>query len=203
MRRTILGVVAAVMLSATSARAADSSDSQGWIMLFNGKDLSGWKVPEPNPWWKVENGVLVGNQAPGKKGNIIYTEKTFKDVVLEADCRWNGEIDSGFFFRKPQLQVQIGISRSEKRDLTGSLYGKDKYKGKYAHDVEKALKVGDWNHFKVEVKGNRWQVWLNGTQVLDWTDKENLYKDAGPIGLQIHPGLEMKVEFRDVKAKEL
>jgi len=201
MRRTILGVVAGLAILSLTAQAADSD--QGWVMLFNGKDLSGWKAPEPNPWWRAENGVLVGSQDPAKKGNVIYTEKNFKDVVLEADARWNGEIDSGFFFRKPQLQVQIGVSRSEKRDLTGSLYGKDKYKGKYAHDVEKVLKVGDWNHFKVEVKGNRWQVWLNGTQVLDWTDKENLYKDAGPIGLQIHPGLEMKVEFRDVKAKEL
>jgi len=203
MRRTIIGIFA-TSLAVLAMGAAD--DDQGFQPIFNGKDLSGWKVPTPNPWWEVKDGILVGHSDPNdpkKKGDVLYTEKSYKDVILDADCRWNGEIDSGFFFRKPDLQVQIGISRSLKKDMTGSLYGKDKYAGKEAKGVDKALKLGDWNHFKVEVKGNRWQVWLNGTEVLDWTDTKNLYKDAGPIGLQIHPGLEMKVEFKDLKVKEL
>ena len=118
MRRTTLGIVM-IGLAVLAMGAAD--EEQGLTPIFNGKDLTGWKAPEPNPWWKAQDGVLVGQSEPAKKGNVIYTEKSYKDLVLEADCRWNGEIDSGFFFRKPQLQVQIGVSRSEKRDLTCSL----------------------------------------------------------------------------------
>src|SRR3954470_6894132 len=98
--------------------AADAKDDLPSI--FNGKDLSGWKNPTDNKWWKVVDGVLVGENDEAKKGNMLYTEKSYGDVVVEAECRWSGEIDSGIMVRKPEIQLQIGTSRSLKRDMTCS-----------------------------------------------------------------------------------
>ena len=175
--------------------------------LFNGKDLSGFKVPSPNPWWKVVDGVLVGESdgvsADQKKGNVLYTEKSYDDFALEADVRFPNDIDSGFIYSsKPEMQVQIGVSRSLKVDMTGSIY----YKGKYppearAKGVDKLLKLNEWNTMRMEVTGKVTKVWLNGTHVLTF-DCPDEAKPA-PVGLQIHPGVKMKVEFRNVKIGEL
>jgi hypothetical protein len=63
------------------------------------------------------------------------------------------------------------------------------------------LKSGEWNRIRVESKGDTFTVWLNGQQVSQYTSEK--YREPAPIGLQIHPGLVMKVEFRDLRAKAL
>ena len=174
--------------------------------IFNGKDLTGWKVPDPNPFWKVVDGVLVGENDEKLKGHVLYTEKSYADFVLELEVRWSGEIDSGVMLRNPELQVQFGVSRSLKKDMTGSFYvTKTAFQPKagypdagQAKNLEKLFKQGDWNKFRIEAKGGTFTVWLNGEQVSQFTDAN--YSGAAPIGLQIHPGLKMKVEFRNVQA---
>ncbi len=177
--------------------------------IFNGKDLSGWKVPEPNPFWKVVDGVLIGENDEKLKGHLLRTEKSYQNFVLELEARWNGEIDSGVMLREPELQVQFGVSRSLKRDLTGSFYVmKTAFQPKagypdagQAKNFEKLFKPGDWNTFRIEAKGDTFTVWLNGEQISQFTDAN--YSGAAPIGLQIHAGLKMKVEFRTVRIKAL
>lgn len=197
----------ALLLPATAAlvlcvNAADEA-KDGWTSLFNGKDLTGWKAPEPNPYWKVVDGVLTGDNAADKKGSMLYTTESYGDFELEADCRWMGEIDSGFMFRKPELQMQIGVSRSLKKDMTGSFYV-GKYPEEFqAKEAEKLIKANDWNTFKLAVKGDTVTVWINGTQASQFKDKEGKYKAPGPIGLQIHGGLAMKVEFRELRVRPL
>jgi hypothetical protein len=78
--------------------------------IFNGKDLTGWKTPEQATYWKVVDGVLVGESDDQKKGSMLYTQQSFGDVVMEADVKWSGDIDSGFMLRQPEIQMQIGIS---------------------------------------------------------------------------------------------
>jgi hypothetical protein len=195
--RLTLSMFAILLTLSTAARAADEEMKP----IFNGKDLSGWKVPAENPWWSVSpDGTLVGKEDEKQKGHILTTEKTYKDVLFEGEAKWSGEIDSGFFFRKPDLQVQIGVSRSLKKDMTASIYAGGGYPGK-AEGVDKLLKVGEWNHFKVEVKGNTFKVWLNGQHVLTYESEK--HPNPGPIGLQIHGGVKMKVEFRNLRVKEL
>jgi hypothetical protein len=67
--------------------------------------------------------------------------------------------------------------------------------------VDKLLKVGEWNKIRFQAKGDNFKVWLNGEQVLDCTDPA--FPDAAPIGLQVHPGVKMKVEFRNIKAEAI
>lgn len=168
--------------------------------IFNGRDLTGWRTPA-EPYWKVVDGVLVGANDGDKKGSMLYTEKAYGDVILEGEVRWHGEIDSGFMLRKPEVQVQIGVSRSLKRDMTCSFYV-----GKYPDEAQAKragalLRPDDWNRIRIEARGDTFTVFLNGEQVSRYTDAK--YKDPGPIGLQIHAGLIMQVEFRNLRALPL
>ena len=183
---------------AFSARAAEEPVL---APIFNGKDLSGWRVPEPNPWWTVVDGVLVGQSSPDQKGDVLETKKLYRDVIVECEARWNGKIDSGIFLRKGQKwQCQIGISRSLKKDMTCSIYN-GTYEGHEAHGVDRLLKPGDWNKIRIEAIGSKFKIYLNGENVLEW--ESDAYPEPGPIGLQIHPGLQMKVEYRNLKAAAL
>ena len=195
-------LVAALVLASATAAAASAAPPQGLRLepIFNGRDLAGWKAPA-GPFWRVEDGALVGENDAALKGSMLYTDRVYGDVVVEADCRFTGEIDSGIMVRKPELQVQIGVSRSLKRDMTCSFYT-----GKYPEEARapKAadlLKAGDWNRIRVEAKGDTFTVWLNGEQVSSYTSTK--YDGPAPIGLQIHAGLPMKVEFRNIRAVAL
>jgi hypothetical protein len=168
--------------------------------IFNGSDLTGWKVVG-GPYWKVVDGAIVGENDAEKKGSMLYTEKPYGDLIIEGEVRFSGEIDSGIMVRKPELQVQIGVSRSLKKDMTCSFYT-----GKYPEEAQapkaaELLRPGEWNRIRLEAKGDTFTVWLNGQKVSQYTSEK--YREPAPIGLQIHPGLVMKVEFRDLRAKAL
>lgn len=183
------------LLIATSALHATPT------AIFNGKDLSGWKVEGAN-YWKVQDGVLVGESDQKKKQSHLWTEKAYADFILETEFRFEGHIDSGFFLRTPNDQIQIGISGSLKRDMTGSPYIGSI--GKYPVEAEGAtelLKEGEWNTIKITAKGANYVVELNGEEVLNYQSKTA--KAKGPIGMQVHQGLQMRIEFRHLKIEEL
>jgi hypothetical protein len=187
-------------VASAAASAADMPPTASLPPIFNGTDLTGWKVPA-EPYWQVVDGVIVGQSDEQKKGSMLFTEKPYGDVIVEGEVRFTGEIDSGIMVRKPELQVQIGVSRSLKKDMTCSFYN-----GKYpeearANRAAELLKVGEWNRIRVEAKGDTFTVWLNGEQVSQY--KNAAYAEPAPIGLQIHGGLVMKVEFRDLRALAL
>jgi Domain of Unknown Function (DUF1080) len=171
------------------------------VAIFNGTDLTGWKVPAANPFWKVEGGVLTGKNDEGKKGSMLWTEKEYGDFELEAEAKWTGEIDSGFMLRRPELQLQIGVSRSLKTDMTGCFYlGGYPEEGR-AKERATLVKVGEWNVFKIRAKGDRFTVWINGTEAVSYQNAK--FAAPGPLGLQIHAGLAMEVSFRNLKVKAL
>ena len=66
--------------------------------------------------------MLIGENNEQLKGHILHTERSYTNFVVELEVRWSGEIDSGVMFREPELQVQFGISRSLKKDMTGAFY---------------------------------------------------------------------------------
>lgn len=194
--KVIIAVAAAVVLSARAEEPALAP-------VFNGKDLTGWKSAGADRYWSVQDGVLVGQSTPDKKGHVLVTEQVYGDVIVECECRWNGDIDSGIFLRKGQkVQCQIGVSRSLKKDMTGSIYVPgDGYKGHSAEGTDKLLKAGDWNKIRFAAIGQKFTIWLNGQQVLEW--QSDKFPEPGPIGLQIHANVDMKVEFRNLQAAAL
>jgi len=196
-RSFLAGTGCVGMLCAVGLTAAEPANL---TPIFNGRDLAGWKAPDPNPFWRVEDGVLIGENDAELRGSMLYTEAAYGDFVMEAEVRWEGEIDSGFIVRRPELQLQIGVSRSLKRDMTCSFYtgGQEGYpEAGQAKGTEGLLKSGDWNRIRLRARGDTFAVWLNGKQVTDYTNRK--YAGPGPIGLQIHGGLKMKVEFRNVR----
>lgn len=201
-RQATLNLTAAA-LATTSPLNAEAPVSAA-VPLLNGTDLTGWKAPSAETFWKVADGILTGKSDPAKKGSVLQTAKSYGDFDLESDVRWTGEIDSGFMFRKPEIQLQIGVSRSLKKDMTGCFYigGKDAYpEAGQAKERAGLLKPGQWNHFRLRAKGDTFTVWINDTEAVTFTSSK--YRDPAPIGLQIHGGLEMKVEFRNLKITEL
>jgi hypothetical protein len=191
-------LLAVASLAATAV--ADVPPTADLPAIFNGSDLAGWKVVG-EPSWKVVDGTIVGENDPEKKGSMLYTDKPYRDVIVEGEVRFTGEIDSGIMVRQPELQVQIGVSRSLKKDMTCSFYNGRYPEEARAPQAAELLKPGEWNRIRVKAKGDTFTVWLNGQQVSQYTSDK--YREPAPIGLQIHAGLVMKVEFRDLRAKEL
>jgi hypothetical protein len=160
--------------------------------------LSAWSVPDPNPWWVVADGVLTVTSDPKKTGNTLWTKEKFKDFTLEAESKFTGSVDSGFFLRDANEQIQIGDSGSLKRDMTGSPYiAKLKKYPIEATGVAALLKPGEWNSIRITAIGPHYTVVLNGTQVLDWKSETTITE--GPIGVQLHPAKEMVTHFRNLK----
>jgi len=197
-------VLLAALTAATFAFPLKAAAADELKPIFNGKDLTGWKVPTPNPCWRVVDGVLIGENDEELKGSLLWTEPSYGNFILELEVRWTGEIDSGILFRQPELQVQFGVSRSLKKDLTGAFYtgGPERYPAAgLATNVDRLFKPDDWNKFRLEARGNTFTVWLNGQQVSQFTSDK--YAEAAPIGLQVHAKLKMKVEFRNLRAQVL
>jgi hypothetical protein len=164
--------------------------------IFNGTGLEGWNV-KGAAYWSATDGVLKGESDEKMQASVLWTDKSYKDFTVELEFRFSGDIDSGIFLRHENEQIQIGTSRSLKRDLTGSPYIGSL--GKYpqeAKGVKELLKPDDWNKMKITAKGNTYMVSLNGTQVIEYVS--DTAKESGPIGLQIHAGVTMKIEFRNL-----
>jgi len=169
--------------------------------LFNGKDFTGWKVPEQSECWTIEDGVLHVRNNEAKAGSTLWTEADFTDFAIELDFKFiSGTVDSGVFLRCDD-QIQIGISGSLKRDLTASPYIPKKGYPAEATGVADLLKANDWNHLRIEARGLVYTVFLNDAKVLTYTSETG--KPSGPIGLQLHSKNEMAIDFREIKVGDL
>lgn len=164
--------------------------------IFDGKSLAGWKTSGADVW-TVADGILTGTSNDKKQGSILWTEKEHSDFVFSCGFRFTGKIDSGVFLRHENDQIQIGISGSLKRDMTGSPYiASEKGYPVEAKGIAELLKEGEWNTMKITAKGSVYTVELNGKEVMTYTSETA--KEKGPIGLQMHPGVAMKIEFREI-----
>lgn len=168
---------------------------------FNGTNLDQWVLPENNIWWTVENNMLTAKSGPNKKGSILWTKDSFDNFRVRLEFKFgSGTVDSGIFMRGDNAenpQIQIGISGSLKRDMTGSPYVPKQGYPKEATMAGSLLQLEEWNSMEAEAIGNRYRVWLNGKQVMDYTlENANL---NGPVGLQLHPNNEMEIFYKNIE----
>ncbi len=171
--------------------AAELAD--GWISLFDGQTLFGWKASSQADW-RVEDGTIVVSS--GEKG-LLYTTTQFGNYVLRADFRSEPGTNSGIFLHTPpQPQdpaadcYELNIAEADNPFPTASLVQRKK--------AEVDAPSGQWHSFEVIVDGDRVGIKLNDRQVLDWTDPKPLRR--GHIGLQLNSG---KVAFRNIRLKPL
>ena len=177
--------------------------------LFNGKDLTNFKAAESKEFWRVEDGVLIGENNAAKKENYLWTEKEYGDFVLEFDARWKGTtdrgVDTGIEMRKPKIQLQLGISGSLRVDMTACFYtgGRPAYpEAGQAKERETLLNPeGEWNTYRIQAKGDTFTCWINGKKASEYTDSK--FSGAAPLGFQVHGGVVMKCEYRNIKIAEL
>lgn len=174
------------------------------IPIFDGTNLNHWQVPDSNVWWSINNGSLWAESDVEQTGSILWTKKTYSDFVIQLDFKFGkGTIDSGIFMRgddEKNPQIQIGESGSLKRDMTASPYVPKAGYPVEAEGIKELLKKEDWNTIRAEANGNTYTTWLNGKEVMNYTMEDaNL---EGPIGLQLHPGREMTIQFKNIMVSE-
>jgi len=175
------------------------------ITIFDGEDLDSWEIPENNVWWSMDEGTLWAKSDSDKTGSILWTKKKYKDFVVQMDFKFgDGTVDSGIFMRgddEKNAQIQIGESGSLKRDMTASPYIPKQGYPVEAKGIKELLKMNDWNTIIAQTISNTYKVWLNGTEVMNYTLKEaNL---EGPIGIQLHPNRYMSIQFKNIAVAEL
>ncbi len=208
---------------------ASLPQEEGFVSLFNGKDLTGWKGLVANPikraamsadslayyqkradevmrtGWVVENGELMFTG----KGQNICTEKAYGDIEMYVDWKLDAdgeEGDAGIYLRgSPQVQiwdtsrVKVGAQVG-----SGGLYNNQVHPSIPTKVADNAL--GEWNTFYIKMVGDRVTVDLNGERVVDNIIMENLWDRKQPIfpieqlELQAHG---TKVYYRDIYVKEL
>lgn len=169
--------------------------------LFNGVDLKGFKIPEKNIWWSVENKEIVCKSGPKRKGSTLWSNEQYENFIVELDFKMiSGTVDSGLFIRNED-QIQIGISGSLKRDMTTSPYIPKKGYPKESQGVSEILKQKDWNTLKVKAEGSLYTIWLNGKQVNQYESSTAIAK--GPVGLQLHASRDMEIRFKNFKVAQI
>ena len=174
--------------------------------LFNGKDLTGWNIHGSELWY-VEDGLLVCESGPEEKYGYLSTKKFYDDFILTLEFKQEANGNSGVFFRSTLegtkisgWQVEVAPPGNDSGGIYES-YGRG-WLIKPDPEKDKALKMGDWNGMKIKVVGDKVTTWLNGTQMISFTD-EKIGRGKGSIALQIHDGGGIKVRWRNLKVKPL
>jgi hypothetical protein len=198
--------------------------------LFNGKDLTGWKIVGGNGQYKVEDGCIVGFGENIKGNTFLRTEKTYTDFELTFEFKFDHlKGNSGVMFRANQKPSEDGNGRvfgyqcegdNTKRSWTAGLYDEARRgwlyptKGKSIEAVELAQKFTTqgndifkwegWNTITIRCEGNHIQTWLNGEKRVDFTDthKEHDTRE-GFFGLQVHGGKSFQARWKNIVLKQL
>ena len=185
----------------------DKAEDEGWTSLIAEDSLDGWSTKDMEKYWKVKEGVIVGENAD-KKNSDLWTEEEYGDyeLIVEYKNDTSGDhYDSGVFLRGKSHQVQIGISGSLRIDLTGCLYCPKDGNGKYPQmpkdKVRQANKNREWNTLRMVTKGKNIKTYLNGELINDYDGVK--YPEKGKIGLQLHSGVHLKMQFKTIKIKEI
>ena len=206
-------------------RAADNVAPTGFVALFNGKDLAGWKGLVESPpkrakmspaelaekqeladarmraHWRVADDALVFDG----KGDSLCTAKDYGDFELLVDWKILKDGDSGIYLRgSPQVQIWDPESKSAAGVGSGGLFNNKKNPSKPSAVADNP--IGQWNNFRIRMVGDKVTVWLNDKLVVDNVVMENYWDyskpiyPTGQIELQYHGNT---LYFKNVYLKDL
>ncbi len=232
MKRT-LSLVALVALVLTTGRlfAAEpkpntltpAEKSAGWKLLFNGKSLDGWKASEDKAAFTVEDGCLVtfsdAKRAAAekwKRSHLFYAgpvaNANFKNFELSLDIKTAPKANSGVYIHTayqesgwPDKGYEIQVNNTHKDVKKGA--------GLYAikDNFEAPAKDGEWYTMLIKVEGKRIQTFVNGKQIVDFTEPTppappkkmaGRKLSSGTIAIQGHDP-ESKVMYKNIKIRVL
>lgn len=209
-----------LLLAASFLTAAE----EGFIPLFNGKDLSGWKKVNGTGQFKVEDDAIVGFGEKIKGNTFLRTEKTYKDFDFRFEMKFdNLSGNSGMMFRANQKPGENGRvfgyqcehCNREDRAWTAGIYDEarrgwlapsksDKEAcASFTKQGKELMKWDDWNEIRIVCEGKNIKIWLNGEPRVDFTDEGKEFTPEGFFGLQVHGGKSCNVRWRNLRIKEL
>jgi len=168
----------------------------GWIRLFDGQSLLGWKATSDVDW-KVQNDHIVATK--GEPG-FLLTEVRFSDYEIELEFQADEKTNSGLFLRTsndvkdPAKDCyEINIAPTDNPFPTGSIVGRAK-----VSEQVTAPESDQWHSLHALVDQDHVQVWVNGQQAADYKDTTGL--TAGKIGLQFREGA---IRFRNIRLRPI
>jgi hypothetical protein len=205
----------ASVLNAADNKLTRDEKKDGFILLFNGKNLDGWDG-DPS-LWKVENGAIVGSSDnhPFKVNTFLIYKGVYGNFILKGDIKLRNH-NSGIQFRSEQLPGPGWIVKGLQADASevgaeksawGNLY-EERGRGRNVMKTpdegwllgKSVVHHGEWNSYEILADGDHLRLALNGTITIDMHDS---LKTSGIIALQMHAGEPMRVEFRNLKLKRL
>jgi hypothetical protein len=208
MKKNLSFFVLFILISTTAF-----SQTDGWVSLFNGKDLTGWKQLNGEAKYTVENGIIVGTTVMDTPNSFICTEKNYSDFIFEVDLLVAPDMNSGIQFRsesKPDFNngrvhgYQCEVDPS-KRAWSGGIYDEARRGWLYTLELnpqaQPALKMGEWNHYRIECIGTSIKTWINGVACAHVIDDMT---PTGFIALQVHGiGKNKEKEGQQIKWKNI
>ena len=191
---------------------------KGWQNLYNGKDLTGWKVLAGKAEYKVVNGVIIGTTVTNSRNTFLVTEKEYGDFILEADVwvedeegnaglQTRSHYDTAAFNGEGRVYGRQCEIDPTPRRWTGGIYDEGRREWLYPMQLHQAAqnvyKKNEYNHYRIECIGNEMRTWVNGVAtayVVDTLDPK------GFIGLQVHAIKDAshagkKVCFKNIRIK--
>jgi hypothetical protein len=208
MKRVFLFSIVSLILG---VQAATAQMEDGFVSLFDGKSLAGWKTATENTnTWKIEDGTLVTR---GGRCHLFYIadEKPFKNFELKIDVMTETNANGGVYFHTKYQETgwpttgfesQVNVSHSDWKK-TGSLYD-------VVNLGHTPAKDNAWWVQHITVKDNKVTVRIDGTVVLEYTEPSGTQPgrsytrklDQGTFALQAHdPG--SVVRFKNIRVKRL
>ena len=199
-----LGALALLLAAAGSPAVA--GDDKGFVDLFNGKDLTGWKTilqngkaDDAGKTFFVQDGELV---VSGRPAGYFYTDKSYKNYVLRYDWKFIKDGNSGLLVHiqahkvwPKSLEIQ-GAQKSHGSIIPIGIKATQKVDGAAQ---KKAIKVGEWNTTEVTVKDGKVDTVINGVPISTATIQSADVRE-GPFGFQSE-GTEL--HFKNIKLKVL
>jgi hypothetical protein len=211
---TILVALSGLTGAAAIGQPVDA-DKLDWQPLFDGRTLDGWTQRGGEAKYRVEDGQIVGTSVPNTPNSFLCTDREFTDFILEWEFRVDPRLNSGVQIRSnsvPGYQdgrvhgYQVEIDPSE-RAWTAGIY--DEARRGWLCDLKdnekarQAFRQNEWNHVRVEARGDLIKTWLNGVPAAALEDG---LTRTGFVALQVHGTQEKKpleVRWRKLRIEDL
>ncbi|MCP4645729.1 MAG: DUF1080 domain-containing protein [bacterium] len=216
--------LAILIVAGLACTAVLAQETENWVSLFDGKTLDGWTQRGGVAPYRVEDDAVVGTTVPGREVNgkkesgtpnsFLCTDRMYGDFILELEFKVDPGMNSGVQIRSNSYKgykdgrvhgYQVEIDPST-RAWTGGIYDEGRrgwlYDLKERKEAGAAFKQNEWNHFRVEARGDSIKTWVNGVPAADLRDPMTA---RGFIALQVHgsKGEEpMEVRWRNIRIQD-
>jgi hypothetical protein len=205
------GWIATLALSFLLVSIIHGDEKDGFVPMFNGKDLTGWQTT--GNWVVEDENTIALKPRPGEHGwtrynDYLTTEKQYGNFILDLEFKFNQHGNSGVFLRVGNLsdhvesgmEVQILDTHGKEKVGHHDCGGVIRTAGPSKNMVKAA---GEWNHYTITLIDHSLKVVLNGEQIIDLDLSQSAMKDRPPKGYISFQDEGKPIWYRNVRIKEL